>query len=79
MESIWNALKAVKEVCMCVCVCVHAQTHVHMREHVHIQERGVGDKESALSIKHYALQLFGCVSLGNSLFENWTLYILDRR
>ena len=43
---------------MCVCVCVHACTCVLL------QERGVGEKVSALSIKHYAVQLFGCVSLG---------------
>lgn len=43
--------------------------------HVCVRERGVGEKESAFSIKHYPLQLFGCVSLGNSLFGNWTSYI----
>jgi hypothetical protein len=31
-------------------------------------ERGVGEKESALSIKH-ALQLFDCVSLGNTTWK----------
>lgn len=46
-----------------------------VRTHVSVRERGVGEKESALGIKHYALQLFGCVSLGSSLFGNWTSYI----
>jgi len=45
-----------------------------VRAHVHLRERGVGENESALGIQHYALQLFGCVSLGNSLFGNWTSY-----
>jgi len=47
-------------VCACACTCTREE---------------VGENKSALSIKHYALQLFGCVSHGNSLFGNWTSYI----
>ena len=56
---------------MCVCLCAH----MHACMSMYVYERGVGEKESALGIKHYALQRFGCVSLGNSLFGNWTSYI----
>jgi hypothetical protein len=56
-------------VCVCALPCVRA--------HVSVRERGVGEKESALGIKHYALQLFGCVSFGNFIWKQ--LHILDRR